>query len=255
MDNRHPFIRRLFDWQVVLGVILITLSAVVYYFHYLLFHDVHHIFLYLISDIAFLFIEVFLVTIVIHRILAIREKRAMLKKMNMVIGAFFSEVGTELIRIFSSFDPGAAATAKELVVSAGWSPKDFAAARKSAGGRSCAVDCKRGDLACLKEFLLAKRQFLLGLLENANLLEHETFTNLLWAVFHLTEELASRKDFKASEQADYDHIAGDIKRAYALLVSEWLAYMAHLKTDYPYLFSLAVRTNPFDPNASVVILK
>jgi hypothetical protein len=25
--------------------------------------------------------------------------------------------------------------------------------------------------------------------------------------------------------------------------------MAHLREDYPYLFSLAVRTNPFDPEA------
>jgi hypothetical protein len=29
--------------------------------------------------------------------------------------------------------------------------------------------------------------------------------------------------------------------------------MEHLKNDYPYLFSLAVRTNPFDPNASVEV--
>ena len=38
-----------------------------------------------------------------------------------------------------------------------------------------------------------------------------------------------------------------------LLVREWLSYMEHLKSDYPYLFSLAVRTNPFDPNASVQV--
>jgi hypothetical protein len=29
--------------------------------------------------------------------------------------------------------------------------------------------------------------------------------------------------------------------------------MKHLKADYPYLFSLAVRTNPFDANASVEV--
>jgi len=32
-----------------------------------------------------------------------------------------------------------------------------------------------------------------------------------------------------------------------------LAYMKHLKKEYPYLFSLAVRTNPFDPGASVEV--
>jgi hypothetical protein len=35
-----------------------------------------------------------------------------------------------------------------------------------------------------------------------------------------------------------------------LLVTEWLSYMRHLSDSYPYLFSLAMRTNPFDPQAS-----
>jgi hypothetical protein len=69
-------------------------------------------------------------------------------------------------------------------------------------------------------------------------------------VFHLTEELAFRKDVKQLIDTDYDHISGDIKRAYVLLISEWLTYMKHLQTDYPYLFSLAIRTNPFDPDSS-----
>jgi len=29
--------------------------------------------------------------------------------------------------------------------------------------------------------------------------------------------------------------------------------MEHLKNEYPYLFSLAIRTNPFDPEASVEV--
>ena len=103
----------------------------------------------------------------------------------------------------------------------------------------------------LKGFLKEKRPFLLGLLENPNLLEHESFTNLLWAVFHLTEELLHRKSLKDLPDADYKHLAGDISRGYNLLIIEWLYFMAHLKDKYPYLFSLAMRTNPFDAAASV----
>jgi hypothetical protein len=40
---------------------------------------------------------------------------------------------------------------------------------------------------------------------------------------------------------------------YGLLVIEWLKYMQHLKQQYPYLFSLAMRTNPFDANASAIV--
>jgi hypothetical protein len=40
-------------------------------------------------------------------------------------------------------------------------------------------------------------------------------------------------------------------RAYGRLLSEWLRYVEHLKGQYPYLYSFAVRTNPFDPAAHV----
>ena len=90
-------IKKIFNWQVVLGAILILLSALVYYIHFLIFRDARHIFIYLIGDIAFVFLEVFLVTLVVHNLLAHREKQALFKKMNVVVGAFFSVVGRELI--------------------------------------------------------------------------------------------------------------------------------------------------------------
>ena len=109
---------------------------------------------------------------------------------------------------------------------------------------------KRGNLDALKGLLIEKRSFFLRLLENPVLLEHEAFSDLLWAVSHLTEELANRQDVGQLPDTDYAHLAGDIKRAYVLLVVQWVDYMSHLKTNYPYLFSLAMRTNPFDPPVS-----
>lgn len=245
--------RRFFNWQIALGLVLIVLSLLFYEAEYLIFGDAKHIMLYFFQDLAFVFVEVLLVTLVLHRLLAFREKKALMQKMNMVIGAFFSEVGTALIRSFRSFDTDPARIGTGLVVTTAWDEKKFRRMRKAALGIDHKIDCAKGDLPALKEFLVSRRPFLLGLLENPNLLEHETFTNLLWAVFHLTEELASRPGLKGLPETDYAHLAGDIRRAYGLLISEWLAYMAHLKTSYPYLFSLAVRTNPFDPNASVIV--
>jgi hypothetical protein len=40
---------------------------------------------------------------------------------------------------------------------------------------------------------------------------------------------------------------------YSRLVPEWMSYMEYLKGHYPYLFSLALRSNPFDPAASVIV--
>jgi hypothetical protein len=245
--------KKFLNWQIMLALMLIVLSVIFYFLHYFIFRDVHHIFIYLIGDIAFLFVDVLIVMLVLHRLLVYREKKSILKKLNMVIGTFFSEVGTELLRKTSQFDPELANIGHQLVITKDWPDKQFIKARKIIQGYEGSINSQKGDLDEVKNFLVGKRQFLLNLLENPNLLEHESFTNLLWAVFHLTDELAHRADLKRLPDSDYQHLAGDIKRAYHQLIMQWLDYMKHLKHDYPYLFSLAMRTNPFDVNASIEV--
>ena len=53
-----------------LAAALLTLSALFYWMHFLLFHDAHHIFIYLVGDIAFVPIEVLLVTLILHRLVS-----------------------------------------------------------------------------------------------------------------------------------------------------------------------------------------
>lgn len=245
--------KRFFNWQIVLALILVSLSIFFYFIHYLIFRDLHHIIFYLISDTAFLFLSVLIVTLVLERLLELRDKQSILKKLNMVIGTFFSEVGTELIRKCSQFDSELANIGKRLVITNDWTDKEFMQVCKDIKDHESSINSKKGSLIEVKDFLVSKRPFLLNLLENQNLLEHETFTNLLWTVFHLTDELAYRRDLSKLPDTDYQHLSGDIKRAYQQLILQWLDYMRHLKQDYPYLFSLAMRINPFDANASVEV--
>lgn len=240
-------------WLHYFAIALILLSAFLYYLHYLVFHDAHHIFIYMIGDVAFVPIEVLLVTLIIHQLLDRKEKKIRLEKLNMVIGAFFSEVGTKLLTILSDNDPELDQIREGLIVTGEWSEQDFFRADKHLRDYEFGVDMKRIDLEELRRFLLVKRDFMVRLLENPILLEHEIFTDLLRAVFHLTEELASRQDVTQLPDNDREHLGGDIKRAYTILGDSWLDYMHYLKGNYPYLFSLAMRTNPFDEGASPVV--
>ena len=158
-----------------------------------------------------------------------------------------------MLKIFINFDTKSSEITQGLIITNESFEKDFSKICKSIENHTYNIDSKRGDLENIRNFLKEKRQFLLNLLENPNLLEHESFTNLLWAVFHLTEELTHRRSLNELQETDCQHLAVDIKRAYHLLILEWLDYMKHLKVNYPYLFSLAVRTNPFDVNASVEV--
>jgi hypothetical protein len=217
--------------------------------HFLFFGNLYHILIYGVGDLAFLPIEVLLVSLIVDRLLESNERRSRLNKMNMVVGAFYSEVGTEFIGRVLKLDGNFESVRGSFAVTEGWTDKSFAEAERNTGGFDYHIEAKDDDLVSLRDFLTSKREFLLRLLENPNLLEHDLFSDLLWSVFHLTEELSARKDITALSKEDYAHIAIDIKRAYIAVLVEWLDYMKHLKKTYPYLFAMAVRTNPFDPNA------
>lgn len=186
-------------------------------------------------------------------VLAKREIESRMEKLNMVIGVFFSEVGSVLLSELSRYAPDFDKLRPALIVTAQWTDKDFQRARKSVPGHDYRVDMSIANALHLKAFLMEKRDFLVRLLENPVLMEHQAFTDLLRAVFHVTEELAFRQSFDDMPRADREHLAVDLKRVYHFLVDEWISYMKYLKNNYPFLFSLAVRTNPFDPTASVVL--
>jgi hypothetical protein len=115
------------------------------------------------------------------------------------------------------------------------------------------IDIEKVPQEELKTFFDGKVDLLLRLLENPALLESESFTESIRAVFHFRDELLLRQDISLLPDSDKKHLAGDMKRAYRLLALQWLDYMKHLKDNYPYLFSLAMRTNPFDLNASPIV--
>ena len=240
------------DWRIKYGLIFLSVSIAFNLAHYLLFNDFLYISKFIVAQLGFLPVSVFLVTIVLNQLMARREKQALLKKMNMVVGTFFSEVGTSLL---SLIDPSSSTDSLcgELLPNNNWTGEDYQKVRKMSATGKFSDNATTASFSELRTFLLEKRDFLLLLLGNPNLLEHDSFTELLWAVFHLAEELGSREDLENPGPKDTDHLNGDIRRVTSLLLYEWLSYMQHLQEDYPYLFSLAVRTNPFDRDASAAI--
>jgi hypothetical protein len=253
MEEHTTFINR--HWIAIVAVTLVALSLVMYGVHYLLFGDLHHIAIFFVGDLAFIPIEVLVVTLVIEQVLEARERRAKREKLTMLIGAFFSTLGTPLLRMLSAHDPGLSAIRRELVVHDSWSRSDFERVRECLRNHECVISDTGIDLHELQHLLVSQEEFLLRILENPMILEHESFTACIQAIFHLTEELRARPEKGALPATDVLHIAGDIRRVYSHLVIEWIDYMEYQKDHYPYLFSLAMRRNPFDDKADVIVRK
>ncbi len=240
-------------WETKLGIFLVGSSVLIYLLKTLLMGRMPDTYAYIFNALGFLPINVLLVTLILSKLLNVRAQEAKLEKLNMVIGTFFSEMGTDLLAELASHDDAIDGKRAILKVNAEWTKQDFKQAAKNLATKTFEVNPRHMNLPELREFFLQKRNFLLRLLENPMLFEHEGFTDVLRAVFHLTEELERRKGEESLPDTDVDHLRGDFQRVYERLLPAWLQYMDYQRLNYPYLFSLAARTNPFDREASPVV--
>jgi hypothetical protein len=240
-------------WLWLLATGLLAASIILYAVQFAIFRDRRDTFFYLFQDLAFLPLTLLVAGLVVERLISLREKRRIVHRMNMVVGAFLSELGTPLLAELLPAMSSAREIRERLHLQVTWTREDFRGAFRFARALKCDIDLSLIDREQLRAHLMEQRPFMLRLLENPNLMEHERFTDLLWAVLHLEEELEARVSLADLLPADEAHLEVDARRAYNALLAEWILYVEHLKTDYPYLFSLIVRTHPFQDVPSPVV--
>jgi len=245
-DSESSFVLRL-------AVLLVATSVALFAIHYLLFRDLYTLLFYLVLDIVFLPISVLLVGVIVEGLLARRERRTVRNKLNMVIGAFFGEIGNRLLAGLTPAVNQRDDLRTYLDVNGRWKKQDFDKAAAFARALDQNIDIDLLDLPALRDQLAGHRDFMVRLLENPLLLEHTQFTDLLWAIFHLCEELDYRPRLTDLPKADKAHLAADTRRVYGQLAAIWVEYAQHLKTAYPFLFALVVRTHPFQEDSSAIV--
>lgn len=247
------------NWKIKLGIILLLTSIIMYCFAYFTLHEHEKVLFYLVIDLAFMPLDVLVVVLVVEGIINKKEKETILEKLDMIMSVFFSEFGTEFLSKFIKISNKNDKVNNLLKSINNWSDNQFNNFLNELKKTPCEIDLNLNSnerkifLIELKELLVRNRSFLIRLLENPNLLEKDTFSNLLLAIFHLDEELEKRDLNVELIESDYEHLTNDINRVYSTLVYEWINYLYYLKLHYPYMFSISIRTNPFDDNASIYV--
>jgi hypothetical protein len=214
---------------------------------------------YIVIHLAFLPIDILIVTLVIENIISKKEKETILEKLDMIMGVFFSEIGTEFLAKFSALNKNGEEIQQTLSDIANWNDNDYKDFLKSLKEKTYEpiLQLPQDDRPLLfediKKTLIKKREFLMRLLENPNLHEKDCFSNLILAIFHLDDELEKRETFENIPEADFEHLLNDIDRVYSHLIYEWIYYLHYLKNQYPYMFSIVIRTNPFDKDSDIYV--
>ena len=242
-------------WEQRLIVVLICISVLIYAVKFLVFGDngESNTLSYIFNSLGFLPINILIVTLIINRLLAMRAKKQQQEKMKMVVGLFFSEMGSRLLRLIIASDPDAGEIRTTLAVQKTWTSKNFSQAKEHlAACRFIAVPSAE-DLMEIRTLLDKHHEFLLRLIENPVLLEHTSISKLLQDLFHLGEELSSRGDIATLPSTDIAHLGGDVNRVYGQLTFVWIDHMEYLALHYPYLLSLSIRKSPFTLHGDTVV--
>ena len=243
-------------WKIKFSILMIILIIIIYGSNYLVLGDGEHIISYVWTHLGFIPVDILVVAFILDEIIERKEKEAMLEKLDMLMSTFFSEVGNELIGQLSSANKYKAST-ENLKSIKNWDDKDYENKLNELKNTSIdfqadiALENREEFLSNLKELLVDKREFIINLINNPNLLEKEEFTGLINAILHLDEELEHRKDLSLVTDADFAHLNGDMHRVYNKLIHEWVYYLRYLNKHYPYMIALVIRTNPFDEDAEV----
>jgi hypothetical protein len=222
--------------ELIMAIALIVFSLTIYSLHFYIFHDMRHIMIYFIGDIAFLGVQALIAYFAIDRLLSYREKMATMKKLNMLAGIFFYDLGIKVFNTLTGLVIECKECQKHICIEGSWTNKDFQKRKKALPRLQIGL---RYDPKVLQELtgkLQKGKDLIIRLMENPSLHEHEIFSDMLLAIFHLTEELLRRDSLAKNSPEDKQHLINDTKRAYIYLAQLWLEYMQHLKDNYKYLY-------------------
>ena len=230
--------------NILLISILSISSACIYFIQIVFFQKQEDTFFYFFQDLAFIPIQVLVVTLLFNKLIKIIGNYQNRKRINVIISAFFSELGTSILYELSKFNENL----DELcsIINITEVNRNLSDTKKKIKDFEYKIHVTTEQLEGLARVLIRKKTFMISMLENSSLMEHDSFTDMLWSVFHIADEMQSRDNMKDLPQADIDHLSKDILRAYPLIIIEWINYMRYLKAEYPYLYDLALRKNPFN---------
>ncbi|PRR81520.1 hypothetical protein [Clostridium vincentii] len=222
--------------NVLVPSILIFLSILMFLCHYVIFGQLENTIYYSFMSLSFIPINILAVTLVFDKLVERRARLERVSKLNMLVGLFFSDIGFVLLKLIVVGD--------EKIKSLGLDFNDLKYCRNKLNSHDHHIDFEKIDYTQLKDLVISGRDILSSLISNENILEHETFADLLMSLMHLRDEIIFM-EHKELIQEDWIHIKGDLIRVYKNLTFQWINYLEHLKIFYPYQYSGAIKFNPF----------
>lgn len=226
-------------------LLLLCASALLYAIHYLIFRDLHHLAIFGLHELAFVPLEVILVTLGLDQLVEKTHREEARSKVSIIETLYFNESGGTMLRYLTSFDPDAARLRELLQVTEDWHSSDFRQAIRQLKSYPFLLDLDRIDFFGLHYHLSQRHEYYRSMLENPALTQSEAFTEMIMKIYLLWEELDGRTNLYQLPEKDRNYLAELLHEIYRELTEYWLDNVYNHSIHNRFRLHRAVESNPF----------
>lgn len=226
-------------------LLLLCASALLYAIHYLIFRDLHHLAIFGLHELAFVPLEVILVTLGLDQLVEKTHREEARSKVSIIETLYFNESGGTMLRYLTSFDPDAARLRELLQVTEDWRSSDFRQAIRQLKSYPFLLDLDRIDFFGLHYHLSQRHEYYRSMLENPALTQSEAFTEMIMKIYLLWEELDGRTNLYQLPEKDRSYLAELLHEIYRELTEYWLDNVYNHSIHNRFRLHRAIESNPF----------
>lgn len=226
-------------------LLLLCASALLYAIHYLIFRDLHHLAIFGLHELAFVPLEVILVTLGLDQLVEKTHREEARSKVSIIETLYFNESGGTMLRYLTSFDPDAARLRELLQVTEDWHSSDFRQAIRQLKSYPFLLDLDRIDFFGLHYHLSQRHEYYRSMLENPALTQSEAFTEMIMKIYLLWEELDGRTNLYQLPEKDRSYLAELLHEIYRELTEYWLDNVYNHSIHNRFRLHRAIESNPF----------
>ena len=226
-------------------LLLLCTSALLYAIHYLIFRDLHHLAIFGLHELAFVPLEVILVTLGLDKLVEKTHREETRSKVSIIETLYFNESGGTMLRYLTSFDPDAARLRELLQVTESWRSSDFRQAIRQLKSYPFLLDLDRIDFFGLHYHLSQRHEYYRSMLENPALTQSEAFTEMIMKIYLLWEELDGRTNLYQLPEKDRNYLAELLHEIYRELTEYWLDNVYNHSIHNRFRLHRAIESNPF----------
>lgn len=219
--------------------ILIGISVIIYALQIIIFDDKRTTAFYIFQDLAFMPITIAIATLVVGDLMSRREQKEQREKTRMLTSSFFTQMGADLLDIMMR-GSSKADNLTHLMLTPTKDDKDVQRVQSQLQSADLGFTLSADVYDESMDIILRSRLALLTLSSNPLLLEHECFTEMLWGIFHLSDEFRLRGKYNELDKEGREHMEDDFEKVFRLLLVNRVANLQYLQKTYPNYYSASL---------------